>query len=304
MEIFINDEKIDFRLENENFLEEVVSELERWASENNVLIQKILYDQNTYNSANEICRQFPVENVTSLKISVKSLFEVHQDNLQLLYQFISLLLKAIEGQNNKLIAELQAEVEPIANLLADFLEESVNSAESVSRTFLDNILRYNPDNPDADTELLANLLQQLKGLKIILNERMAELVDPIVELGKTITALRLSLEEINDISVLIQSGKDRDALNSIIKYSEISQKTLRLYPILKGRGIFDFEQLVIDGVSISDYYIDLNSILSELLEAFSANDSVLIGDLLEYEVAPRLESLTDVLEEIQKEHLK
>jgi len=39
-------------------------------------------------------------------------------------------------------------------------------------------------------------------------------------------------------------------------------------------------------------------VLSELLEAFDARDSVLIGDLMEYEIAPRLERLRSILQEL------
>ena len=52
------------------------------------------------------------------------------------------------------------------------------------------------------------------------------------------------------------------------------------------------------GRGLQDFYRDLNRILTELLEAFHANDSVLIGDLMEYEIAPRLEQLRTFLQEV------
>ena len=41
---------------------------------------------------------------------------------------------------------------------------------------------------------------------------------------------------------------------------------------------------------------ELTPVLRELVAAFDAKDSVLIGDLLEYEVAPRVERLMPLLE--------
>ena len=38
-----------------------------------------------------------------------------------------------------------------------------------------------------------------------------------------------------------------------------------------------------------------NEFLKELNEAFESSDSVLIGDLLEYEIAPKLEALSELL---------
>ena len=47
------------------------------------------------------------------------------------------------------------------------------------------------------------------------------------------------------------------------------------------------------------FFSDLNRILTELIEAFEAKDSVLIGDLLEYEVTPRLEGLERLTEALE-----
>ena len=302
----INNKKIDFKLENEVLLQEVVAGLFSWAESESVHILEIKYDDNNYIPESEDCRNYPVENIKILDISVKKIAEIHQDNLQLLHQYTSLFLKSIEGANIKLIQDLKKEAEPICRLLADFLEEhnfnpEDKNSDTISGHLLSNIKALDPSNIDQDAALLNLIVQQLTGLNIILNERISELADPVGELKKTVSALKSSFDEINDISVLLQSGKDREALSRIIKFSELSQKTLRLYPILKMSGIYDINTIVIEDTPISDYYIDLNGILNELIEAFSANDSVLIGDLLEYEVSPRLKSLINVLENIVKE---
>ena len=44
-------------------------------------------------------------------------------------------------------------------------------------------------------------------------------------------------------------------------------------------------------IPVSVYMGEFNSALKELLQAYEQNDSVLIGDLAEYELAPRLRSL-------------
>ena len=301
MEIFINNSKIDFQLENETILHQVVEGLFNWAETSNFQIENILFDEKHYDLESSVCRETPVNSVKLLQVSGRNIIEIHQDNLQLLYQYVSLLLKSIEGKNNKLIEDLKNEAPPVFKLLAKFLEESFDSEDSISRKLLLKISVLSPELNENDEAEITYLIGQLTGLKIILSERVSELTNPLGELGKTTAALKISKIEIDDISVLLQTGKDRDALNSIIKFSELNQKTLRLYPILKSRGILDFENIIIDDKALSEYYIDLNSILSELIEAFTANDSVLIGDLLEYEVAPRLDSLITVLDNIQKE---
>jgi len=301
MDIFINDHQIDFQLENETLLFEVVEGLSSWASDDGVHIQSILFDDNKYSADNPVCRETTIDSIRKLNITAKSRMEIHEENLQLLYQYISLLMKAIEGKNIRLVKDLQADADSITKLLAEFLGEIRDSGETISRRLYENLMIIDPEAIDEGSEQHLALNTQLVSLKIILNERILELANPLGELAKTTRAMKISISEINDISVLLQTGKDREALNSIIKFSELSQKFLRIYPLLKTGGIVDIEALTIDGKDFSDYYLDLNAILSELLEAFTANDSVLIGDLLEYEVAPRIESLVAALDSIQKE---
>ncbi len=303
MEIFINDKNVDFQLENEKFLKEVVAGVLEWASENYVKIQEIMFDGKSY-SANEECENTLIEKVSNLNVSVRSMIDIHEENLQILYQYTSLFLKSVEGKNHKLTSDLKKDAAPIIKLLGEFLGENPDNTDTVSFKIKNNIANFEPENPEKNGELTTELLQQLTGLKIVIKERISELADPVGELRKATSALQMSLNEINDISVLLQSGKDREALGRIIRFSELSQKMLRLYPILKNSGLIDTDKLFINEMTLAEYYNDLNGILSELLEAFTANDSVLIGDLLEYEVAPRLENLTSVLENLQEENLK
>ena len=53
----------------------------------------------------------------------------------------------------------------------------------------------------------------------------------------------------------------------------------------------------IDGRTLPAFCRELNAVLGELIEAFQARDSVLIGDLMEYEMAPRLQTLRAFLNE-------
>jgi len=74
-----------------------------------------------------------------------------------------------------------------------------------------------------------------------------------------------------------------------VRFSELSQSLVRLVAsIFPDNSNEDLEA----------FYEELNGVLSELLEAFDAKDSVLIGDLMEYEIAPRLERLRKLLQEL------
>ena len=119
--------------------------------------------------------------------------------------------------------------------------------------------------------------------------RLQELQDPKAALKTLSGALAVCIEEVSEISILLQTGKDRQAMDTIVRFSELSQNLVRLVAsVFPENSNKDLEAV----------YQELNGVLSELLEAFEAKDTVLIGDLMEYEIAPRLERLRTVLQEL------
>jgi hypothetical protein len=133
-------------------------------------------------------------------------------------------------------------------------------------------------------------------LNIVLRARLRELSDPATELRAMVPSLREVLDSTGDIAVLLQTGDDRDALGKLIRFLEISQKMLRLVHNLGEYALVDWGLLRVDGVAIDEFTAALNDYLLELSEAIEAGDTVLTGDLLEYEISPRLTSLLDALE--------
>jgi hypothetical protein len=82
---------------------------------------------------------------------------------------------------------------------------------------------------------------------------------------------------------------------AVTGFTETFSKILRLMATLSESGL-DASQLLIDGKPYADFFSDLNKVLNELMEAFGSRDTVLIGDLAEYEVLPRLDSIFEALE--------
>jgi hypothetical protein len=70
-------------------------------------------------------------------------------------------------------------------------------------------------------------------------------------------------------------------------FSRIAEKLFRLLFILKTSGLPP-ETLVIDRRDAKDFIAEFDSALKELNAAYANRDAVLIGDLAEYELAPRL----------------
>ncbi|GHV71121.1 hypothetical protein AGMMS49928_21560 [Spirochaetia bacterium] len=130
----------------------------------------------------------------------------------------------------------------------------------------------------------------------IIDERLREIADPRGEFflaEKTIFSAAHRLEE---LPLDVQTGKDGRAAETIQLFSNIAEKIFRLLYLLKFEG-FSTENITVDQVSAADFFDEFNTALKELLAAYNAKDSVLVGDLAEYELAPRLRKLYGTLKD-------
>lgn len=102
-------------------------------------------------------------------------------------------------------------------------------------------------------------------------------------------------DELKSVSIYLQSGKDNEANKLITSLADLIDNichTASLSALFPDK----FGNLLIDGKTLPDFFLDFSSILSELEKALETKDSVLTGDLAEYEISPRLEMLAKSLE--------
>ena len=126
----------------------------------------------------------------------------------------------------------------------------------------------------------AGLVRRVEDL---VRKRLEDAAHPEEVLARFAGQLRGSMGEIKEVSLLLQTGRDRPAMEAIIRFADVAQSIMDLLPFLPP----DLER--------SRLFVELTPVLKELVGAFDSRDSVLIGDLLEYEVAPRLEKLAPLL---------
>lgn len=95
---------------------------------------------------------------------------------------------------------------------------------------------------------------------------------------------------LRDIPVQLQTGKDLTVMETINSFSTNLQDLYRLIPLLSITGLPPNEP-VIDGIALGAYPAELTPLLSDLLDGLKNHDTILVGDLSEYELAPRIERL-------------
>ncbi|MCR5291151.1 MAG: hypothetical protein K6E51_14260 [Treponema sp.] len=99
---------------------------------------------------------------------------------------------------------------------------------------------------------------------------------------------------LQQIPMELQSGKTADAHKKITQLADgidsfcHTASLSALFPQTYGN-------IQIDGKSIQDFFVEFTQLLDDFKQALEANDLVSIGDLAEYEICPRLDSLATAI---------
>lgn len=131
------------------------------------------------------------------------------------------------------------------------------------------------------------LADKARALSAFFGERLYELEKPAQAMLATARAFDGIRDDLGEVSVRMQTGKDSEAMKTMLVAVELLNKTVRVLPLYL-RSSERAKDLRIDGQSAEDFYGEFNSSLRELADAFEHKDGVLIGDLAEYELLPRL----------------
>ncbi len=304
MQIRLNREPLDVTLENEKVLADVIDELFRLIQEAGFRITKVEHNgEELTREERDSWAHLPIEHIGTIDISAGTMRETLYEHLGTVRQFLSTTLKAYEKKNTPLLEDLASDYpavrDSIDSLVSNHPPISPQNGETATRLskILDEQIRSHrvfSDNPVYENS--TSFSTHLDSILSLISERMREVSAPAEELKKTAEALKAGLDGISDVSLLLQTGKDREAMGTVLTFIELVSKIIRLYPLLLDESDPALDTMKVGDKGFKDFYTDFNNVLKELIEAFTINDSVLIGDLLEYEIVPRLEELLPSLE--------
>jgi hypothetical protein len=133
-------------------------------------------------------------------------------------------------------------------------------------------------------------------LSILAEERIRELADPGAEIENTGNVVQDIAGRLEDLPLDIQTGKDGRAAETMQLFTRMGEKLFRLLFSLKFRGL-SIEGFTVDGSPVKNFMDDFSAALKELTAAYENRDAVLVGDLAEYELAPRLIKLFGALKD-------
>lgn len=134
----------------------------------------------------------------------------------------------------------------------------------------------------------ADLAPLADKMSVFFGERLDELRDPQEAMMAAARLFDAISDDLSEVPVRLQTGKDAEAMRTMVLAVELINKTVRIMP--EYMRVSSSPPTRIGGMDVPGFYTSLNDVLRELAQAFESKDGVLIGDLAEYEIRPRLES--------------
>lgn len=104
-------------------------------------------------------------------------------------------------------------------------------------------------------------------------------------------------DELLGLSAQLQSGKDKESSVLITKLADFIDKFCHTASLSSLFPAF-YKNILIDGKQLSEFFADLSQILNDFEQAIASKDVVLMGDLAEYEISPRLLMIADSIKDL------
>jgi hypothetical protein len=269
MEIRINGKPADIRVEQERNLGELLSGLEAWLRGTEFCLSGLKIDGRGIDTgAMDAAFELPLDSIGVLEVETATRGELNLEALVFTAQSLEACQTA-RGEEREGIAR-DWEQSPAASFLA---ARTPDLYQALAKTFAGE--GFSPAEARSLTE-----------------ERIRELADPRGELRTMETLVDEAARRMEDLPLDIQTGKDRRAAETMSLFSTAAEKLIRLAVSLRARGepVPD-----LDGAPDQTFMDDLNAALRELVAAYETKDAVLVGDIAEYELAPRLRSLYEAV---------
>ena len=116
------------------------------------------------------------------------------------------------------------------------------------------------------------------------------------KLSELFNELALQME---GVPVALQSGKNLEVSESIKKLADSIDQFCHIATLA---SLFPdtFTATSLGGMNFKDFFANFSPILKDFEDALQNNDTVMLGDLSEYEICPRLKEISEALKTLQE----
>ena len=275
MEILINGKPADIKFDTEKTLGEVISGIELWISATGNRIRKICLDgSDIAGEGLDAAFDRDIKDIRKLEFTLSF--------------FSELAIEALLELDDTCGLYAGASLEE-RRVIADAWEKS--AAARFLASDISDICKLASD-------CFAGSGLSVRELKTLLEERLSELSDPLLVISGAETLVKNICLRMEELPLDMQTGKDQRAAETIQLFSGIGEKLFRILFIFKSEGL-SMDTFLIEELPVRSFMDEFNRTLDEISDAYKNRDTVLAGDIAEYELAPRLLKFYEALRNIK-----
>jgi hypothetical protein len=123
----------------------------------------------------------------------------------------------------------------------------------------------------------------------------------INNINKLISNIDNIMPKLENVPILFQTGEDKEAMLIIQALTEILEESIGLFVLFKESFKFHMDKYTVKEVHFEEFFQKMTELLKELMDSIQNNDSVVIGDLLEYEFLPNIQEIKNTLIKVKDE---
>jgi hypothetical protein len=269
MTIRINQIAVEFTLEREKTFADLTAALRAWALGQDLALLGILADGRALGPEDPT----PLEGIGTIDVEAVPAGERDLARAAVLARYFSLLSQAFHAGDRALTAELQAEYPGVRAavfpLLTPFAPRLKSALEALDGPWTVPTALADP------AVLVAEAAE----------DRRHELQSPVQALAETLDRLDRSLDGLADLGLVFQRGDDRTGFDRILElFTVLGDLGRRAAPVVSAGPAPE---------TWTAFQEELQPFLREAEAALASGDYILLTDLLEYEVSPRLREVRE-----------
>jgi hypothetical protein len=271
MTIRINQTPVEFTLEHEKTLADLTLSLRSWAESQNVAVVGILADGKALGPDDAT----PLASLGVVDVEAVPASEHDAARASVVSQYFDLVAQAWTDANTELVSELKREYQGVRSALFPLMAPLASRIDAALQVL---------DQPWSPASATA--------ARLVADEaeaRRFELRQPRQALAQTLENLEACLDTLTEVGVLFQKGQDKDAFSRILGLFLLVEEGERRAGLQPGPNS-----------AWEDFLAEFQPFLKEAEEALAAADFILLTDLLEYEVTPRLRTLKTLFPTLSK----
>lgn len=285
MKIYINEQEIDYSLDNENMLGDLLPSLEQEIKKSGGTVLSVLLNGKSISFSSEEWKNIPIEKIDTLHLEADDIILTEITQLKLIVDYLDILEQVISNHQ-----EVPQALEP--QDLQHILDNIDRLCMGTTHTTLKSLLTYicasiGLFNADTTQSISSDMNSILTQVRVIISYRIQSLMTPTKQWIYINSLIKNNLDIFHKIIEYLNSSTNFLGIQLLILYIDLLDLWINALSMVPSHitNTTDTESWL---CKHKTYTQNLQKYLEELSNAIEVKDWITVSDLLEYEITPLL----------------